>query len=104
MDIPGSRGAGCSIGASGWTGAAAEHGGDTGHQCLVNLLGADKMNVGIDTTGGENMAFTGEHFSARPNNNIDAALGVGVAGFPYSRNASFFNPHIGFNYAPVIDD
>ena len=61
-------------------GAAAQHRGDAGHQRFVDLLRADEMDVRVEAAGGEDLAFARDHFGARPDDDGDAGLDVGIAG------------------------
>ena len=104
MNIPWPRGAGCGISASGWTGSATKHGGHAGHQCFINLLRTNKVDMRINTTGSKNMALTGKYFSPRANNNINITLSIWITRLTYGKDTTIFDAHISFNDAPVIDD
>ncbi len=54
-------------------------GGDAGGQRFLDLLRADEMDVAVDPAGGEDLAFAGDHLGARPDDDVDARLHVGVA-------------------------
>ncbi len=102
--MPGPRCAGGRVRSRCRASAAAKHGGDARHQGLFNLLRADKMYVCINPPRSEDLSFTGNHLGARPDDNIDAILHIGVATFTDGGNATLFNTHIGFNNAPVIEN
>ena len=85
-------------------GAAAEHRGDAGHQRLVDLLRTDEMNVGVEAAGSENFSFAGDHFGARPDDDGDAGLNVGIAGLADGENPAVLETDIGLDDAPMVDD
>ena len=86
------------------TGAAAQHGGDAGVQRVVNLLRADPMDVGIDPAGGENASFAGDGFGAGADDDVHVRLNVGIAGLADGGNAAVFEPHVGLDDTPRVDD
>src|SRR6185295_19954572 len=92
------------VGAGRRPGAAAEHGGDAGHQRLFDLLRADEMDVGVEATGGENLSFARDHLGARADDDGDVWLNVGIAGFADSGDAAFLETDVGLDDAPVVDD
>ena len=104
FDIPRAGCAGGCVGASGRTGAAADHGGDAGHQRFVDLLRTNKMNVRVDGPGGCDQTFPRNHFGARADNNCHARLHVGIARLADGRDASGLDADVRFDDAPVIDD
>jgi len=72
----------------------------------LDLLGANKVDMRIDTTGGKDLTFTGNHLGARPNNDGDIVLNIGIARFTNAGNAAVFNAYIGFSpkrtLSPVV--
>ncbi len=86
------------------SGAAAEHCGDPGHQRVIDLLRADEMNVGVEAASGEDFAFAGDHIGARPDDDGDVRLNVGIAGLADGRNLSFLDADVGFDDAPMVED
>ncbi len=62
------------------------------------------MNVGINATGGKNLALTGDHFRARADNDGHPLLHIGVTGLADTHNTAVFQPHIRFHNAPVIQN
>jgi len=102
--VPGARGASGRVGAGGRSGAATDHGGDAAHQRLFDLLRADEVNMGVDATGGQDHAFTGDHLGAGADGDGYIGLDVGVAGLADRRDASVLEADVGLDDAPVIDD
>ncbi len=102
--VPRPGGAGRGIGAGGRSGAAADHGGDTAHQRFFDLLRADEVDVGIDATGGQDHAFTGNDFGAGTDGDGHVGLHVRVAGLADGGNATVLEADIGLDDAPVVDD
>ena len=104
VDVLGPRRAGRGVGAGGRAGAAAEHGGDARHQRLLDLLRADEVDVAVDAAGGDDQAFAGDDLGARADDDVDAGLGVGVAGLADGRDAAALEADVGLDDAPVVDD
>ncbi len=102
--VPRPGGASGGVGAGGRAGAAADHGGDAAGQRLFDLLRADEMHVGVDAAGGENHAFTSDHFGAGADGHGHARLDVRVAGFADRVNAAVLQTDVGLDDAPVVDD
>ena len=103
-DVPRSRRARGGEGAMRRTGAAAEHGGDAGHQRLLHLLRADEVNVRIEAAGGEDLAFTGDHFGAGSDDDRDVGLNVGIAGLADRCDAAAGEPDVGLDDSPMVED
>ncbi|MNS54294.1 hypothetical protein D3C72_870780 [compost metagenome] len=102
--VPRAGGASGGVGASGWAGAAADHGGDAAHQRFFDLLRADEMDVCVDATSGEDHAFAGDYFGACANGDGHVGLHVGVAGLADCGDAPVLEADVGFDDAPVVDD
>ena len=81
-----------------------EHRGDAGHQRLLHLLRADIVNVGVEPAGGQDFAFARDHLGAGSDDDGDVGLDVGIAGLADGRDAVAFEPDVGFDHAPVIED
>ena len=103
-DMPLTRRAGGGIGACRRAGAAAEHGGDAARQRLLDLLRADEMNMRVEAAGGQNLAFASNGLGGRPDDDRDAGLGVGIAGFADAADPAIPEPDIGLDDAPVVED
>ena len=101
-NVPLAGGAGGGVGAGSRAGAAAQHGGNTAHQRFFHLLGADKVDVGVDAACGEDFAFASNHFGAGANNDLHIRLGIGVACFADGGDAAVLQPYIGFDDAPPV--
>jgi hypothetical protein len=99
---PGRAGGG--EGAGGGTGAAAEHGGDAGGQRLLDLLRADEVDVAVDAAGGDDRAFAADDLGAGADDDVDAGLGVGVAGLADGGDAAALQADVGLDDAPVVED
>ena len=91
-------------GACGRSCAAAQHGGDAAGQRFLNLLGRNKVNVGVNAPSGHNHAFAADDFSAGANDDVNAGLGVWVASFADGCNAIAFEANVSFHNAPVVND
>ena len=99
---PGRAGGG--VGAGRGPGAAAEHGGDAGHQRLVDLLRADEMDVAVEAAGGEDLALAGDDLGAGADDDGDAGLDVGIAGLADGGDVPVLDADVGFDDAPVVED
>src|SRR3546814_9889186 len=53
---------------------------------LLDLLRADEVNMRIDCACGDDLAFAGNDFGARANNDVDTGLHVRIAGLADSVN------------------
>ena len=94
----------------GGTSAAAEHRGDARADGFVDLLRADKMNVGIDAAGGDNVTFAGDDFGRGPDdhrvflfrlrvgvNGANAGLNARVTGVADADDEAVLDADIGFD-------
>ncbi|MNP16023.1 hypothetical protein D3C76_1084020 [compost metagenome] len=102
--IPRPRGAGGGIGTRGRAGAAADEGGDAAGQRLLDLLRADEMDVRVNATGGDDLAFGGDHFGARADRHADTRLHIRVAGLANGGDTPVLDADIRLDDAPVVDD
>ena len=102
--MPRAGGAGGGKRAGGGACAAADHGGDAATQSFFNLLWANEMDVGIQTAGCDDVALAADDFSARADDDVDAGLRVGVAGFADRHNAAILEANVCFDDAPVVND
>ena len=66
--------------------AAAQHRGDAGHERFVDLLRADEMDVRVEATRGEDLAFARDHLGPGPDNDGDAGLDIRIAGLADRRD------------------
>ncbi len=82
----------------------AQHGGNAGHQGVFHLLGANEVDVGIDGTGGQDLAFPGDGLGPRSNQDIHTGLGVRVAGLDDAGDTAVLDAHVGLDDAPIIQD
>ena len=97
VDVPRAGRAGRGKGAGRRAGAAADHRRHAGIERLVDLLRADEMDVGIDATGGDNHAFTGNDLGAGADDNRDAGLDVRVAGFADGGDTAVLQADVGLD-------
>src|SRR5436190_17840377 len=102
--MPGPWRAGGGRRAGGRTGAAADHHGDAGVQCLLDLLRADEVNMAVDAAGGEDLALAGDSLRAGPDDDVDARLDVGVAGLADGGDAAVAQTDVCLDDARVVDD
>ena len=103
-DVPGPGRAGGGGGAGGRAGAAAEHGGEAGRQRLVQDLRADEVDVGVDAAGGDDPALAGDRLGAGTDDDVDAGLGLGVAGLADGGDPAVLDADVGLDDAPVVED
>ena len=103
-DVPGAGRAGGGVGAGRRPGAAAEQRGDARHQRIVDLLRADEVNVRVEAAGGEDLAFAGDRFGARTDDDGDIGLDVGIAGLADGVDFPVLDADVGFDDAPVVED
>src|SRR5262244_2882481 len=62
------------------------------------------MDVHVDAAGSNNLAFPGDHFCSRSNNNVDARLHIGIASFADSDDPTVLQADIGLHNSPVIEN
>ena len=62
------------------------------------------MDAAVETTRGENLALARDHIRAGADNDGDAGLDIGIAGFADRSDHAFLDRDVGFHDAPVIDD
>ena len=93
-DVPRSGRAGGGVGAGRRSGAAAQHRGDAGGERLLDLLGADEVDVGIDAAGGDDLAFSRDGLRAGPDDHVDPGLGVRVPGLADGGDAAVLDADV----------
>ena len=103
-DVPWARRAGGGEGARRRPRAAAQHGGDAGHQRLLDLLRADEMDMRVEAAGREDLALAGDDLRARPDDDVDIRLHVRIAGLADGGDPPVLDADIGLHDAPVIED
>ena len=98
-DVPGAGGTGGGIRSGRRTGPAPRHGRYPARERLLNLLGTNKMNVGIKTTGRHDMTLPRDDFRARADHHpfTDTGLYQGITGMPHARDAPVFHPDVGLD-------
>src|SRR5215510_15215125 len=62
------------------------------------------MDVHVDPTGSNNLAFPGDHFCSRSNDNVDARLHIRIASFADSGDPTILHADIGLHISPVIEN
>ena len=85
-------------------GAPAKASGHTGVECVLHLLGRDKVDVAVETAGGQDAPFAGDDLGPRSDDDINVGLGVGVARLANRRDAPVFQRDIRLVDARMIDD
>ena len=101
-EMPGAGGAGGGEGARRRACAAAQHGGDARHEGLLDLLGADEMDMGVEAARREDLALARDDLRAWANENVDPRLDLGIARLADFRDAPVAQADIAFHDAPVI--
>jgi hypothetical protein len=86
--------------------ATAEHAGDAAHQCLLDLLGRDEMDMGVHAAGREQQPLAGDDLRGDAHNHARSHPGhdVGIPGFADSGEEAVFDANVGFVDAGVIHD
>src|ERR1700757_39394 len=62
------------------------------------------MDMRVDAAGGDNLTFAGDRLGARSDDDVDARLHVGIAGFAYGGDAPVLDADIRLHNAPVIEN
>ena len=66
-----------------------------GVQRVVDLLGADEVDVAVEAAGGQDLALARDGLGPRADDDVDARLGVGVAGLADRVDAPVAQAHVG---------
>ena len=103
LDVPGSR-AGRGQRAMRRARAAAEHGGDAAHQGFFDLLGADKVNMGVHAASRQDLAFARNRLGRGADDDVDAGLGVRIARLADGSNSALHQPNVRFVDAGGVHD
>ena len=103
-DVPRPRRAGGGERAVRRAGAAAEHGRQAGMQRVLDLLRADVVDVRVEAAGGQDPALRRDDLGAGADDDVDAGLGVRVAGLADLRDAPVAQADVGLVDAGVVDD
>src|SRR5260370_2208495 len=82
--MPGSWGAGGGIGSGCRPCATTHHGGEACIERLLDLLRADVVDMRVAAASSDNLAFAGDRLGPRSDDDVDARLHVGIAGFAYA--------------------
>ena len=73
-------------------------------QGILHLLGADKVDMAVHATCGQDAAFASDHFGTGSDDNINAGLCVGVAGLADGVDEAVFQRDIRFINTRMIHD
>ena len=103
-DVPRAGRACGGVGSRRRAGPAAEHGGDSARQRLLDELRADEVDVRIDAAGGQDQPLAGDGLRARPDDDVHAGLDVRVAGLADSGDAPAAQPDIRLDDPPMVED
>ena len=106
VEVPWSGRAGGGGCPRGGAGAAAEHRGDAGGDRLVDLLGADEVDVGVDGAGGQQPPLAGDHLGpgADDEGGVDPALGVRVARLADADDPAGLDADVRLDDPPMVED
>lgn len=123
-DVPRARGHGGRRAALGGAGAAADESGHARGQGLVDLFGADEVNVGVHTARGEDPAVAGDDLGARPDHEVcwrhrrgflrgptirhlearDLVHRLGVVRLADGMNFAVPDADVGLDHTPPVED
>jgi hypothetical protein len=79
--------------AGGRAGAAAEHGGDAAVERIVDLLGADEMDMAVDAARRDDLAFARDDLGARADDDVDGpGWTSGLPALPIATITPFLMP------------
>jgi hypothetical protein len=95
---------GCCQSAMRWASSPAQHCSQARVQRIFDLLWADKVDMAVKTTRGEDAAFTSNNFGSWAYDNIHTRLCVGIASLANLVNASVVQTHICFIDTFVINN
>ena len=84
--------------------ATAEHGRQPGVERIVDLLGADEMDMGIEPARGEDLPLPRNRLRAGADDDIDARLRIRVPRLADPRNRPVLQTHIRLVDPRMVDD
>ena len=73
-------------------------------QRVIDLLGADEMDMAVDAAGGQDAALGGDDFCAGADDDGDAGLSVGVARLADGGDAAAFQADVGLVDPGPVED
>ncbi len=85
-------------------GPAAQHRGQSRMQRILDLLRADEMDMGVHSPRGQDTPLARDDLRARTDDDVDAGLGIGVAGLADLQDAPVAQSHVGLPDAGMIED
>ena len=105
-DVGGSGRAGGGTGPGGRARAASKHRRHSAGDRFVGLLRADEVDVRVDASGGQDLAFPGDHFGCDSHDHlrVDPGHHVGVTGLADACDPPVLDPDVGLVDAREIDD
>src|SRR5260221_5553129 len=104
LDMPRPRRAGRGIGSGCRPCATTHHGGEACIEGFLDLLRADVVDMRVDAASSDNLAFAGDRLGARSDDDVDARLHVGIAGFAYGGDEPLLDADIRLRNATVIEN
>src|SRR5215831_15868441 len=102
LDVPRPRRAGRRCRPGRGSCPSSHHGRHTGIERLFDLLRTNVMDVRIDPTGGDDLAFSCDDLCARPNYDIHMRLHIGIAGLADRGNQPILYCDVGLHDAPMV--
>jgi len=68
------------------------------------MVGVDEVDMGIDSSGGEDLALSSNGFGTGTHQDVHTHLCIRVAGLADARDAPILDPHVGLDDSPVVQD
>ena len=99
MYVPVARRARGGIGARGRPGAPADHRRDATGDRMLDLLRTDEVNMGVQSSGGDDAAFAGDDFRRGADDHVDAILDERISRVPDSDDAAVLDADVSFDHA-----
>src|SRR5215469_14240395 len=60
------------------------------------------MDMHVDTAGGDDLPFAGDHLRSHSDNYVDIRLHIRISSFAYGGYPAVINSNVGFHNSPVI--
>src|SRR5439155_391282 len=104
LDVPSAWSTGGGVGTGRRSTAAPQERCQSGGQGRLAKLRTNEMDMAVDATGRDNQILSGDHFSARPDDQprIDSWLDERVAGFANGDDSPASNANVSFDNSPII--
>ncbi len=71
---------------------------------VIDLLRTDEMNMRVDPSGCQDLAFAGDHLGTGADDDVDPGLNVGISRLADPADPAVGDRDVGLDDAPVVND